>query len=488
MNSILKTSSSNDAELTARAVAGQRDAFAQIVVRYQSLVCSLAYSATGSLSQSEDLAQETFIAAWKGLNTLREPDKLRSWLCSIARNIIAGAVRSRKQEPVHTARPLAEAIHLPSPEMLPVDRAISREEESILWRSLEQIPEMYREPLVLFYREGQSIDSVALELELSEEVVKQRLSRGRKLLKMEVESFVETALRQSAPGRKFTSTVLAGLPAISFSATASSIGAVSSKGLATAKSGSFITFLGGMLAPILGALGGFLSMVGPIKNARSPRERSLLILTMVIFCLIFINGLITSFLFRDDEQLFIVIFVTQFIGGVAVVATGAFFARRIRLRTQTEEGRIQEKANSKLPFGKPESKGFKWNVYAWLLGLTFGNPFALLTVYAANAHDSIVVCVILAVLAASFFYNRQIFLRKQEQALQVWTVISIAQFPLLLTVLYLRWERWTGNSLWQLRGYDLILPVVGFFLFAFAIAVWLVKKKTISTSSKIPNK
>jgi RNA polymerase sigma factor (sigma-70 family) len=488
MNSILNMTGLNDAVLTARAVAGQRDAFAQIVTRYQSLVCSLAYSATGSLSQSEDLAQETFIAAWKGLGTLREPEKLRSWLCSIARNIIAGAVRNRKQEPVHTAQPLDTAIDLPSPETLPVDRAISREEETILWRSLEHIPEVYREPLVLFYREGQSIESVAQELELSEEAVKQRLSRGRKLLKMEVEAFVENTLRQSAPGKEFTSTVLAGLPMLTLPAGASAIGAAASKGSAAVKSASLLSVIAGMLAPILGALGGFLTMIGPIKNARSPRERSVLIITMVIFCCIFVNGLVTSFLFRDNEQLFIIIFMTQFIGGVAIVATGAFFARRLRLRTQTEEERIQEKADPKLPFGKPESKGFKWNAYAWLIALTFGNPFAMLTVNAANAHDSMVVCVILAVLAATFFFNRRIFLRKQDQVLQIWRTISIVQFPLLLTVIYLRWERWTGKSPWQLKGYDLILPAVGFFLFAVAIIHWLAIKRMVGSSSRIPNK
>ena len=57
----------NDAELVAETLGGNRDAFSQIVVRYQSLICSLACSATGSLGQSEDLAQETFIAAWRRL-------------------------------------------------------------------------------------------------------------------------------------------------------------------------------------------------------------------------------------------------------------------------------------------------------------------------------------------------------------------------------------------------------------------------------------
>ena len=84
----MSTATCNDAELVVESLSGNRDAFGQIVSRYQSLVCSLAYSATGSLGQSEDLAQETFVAAWKQLADLREPEKLRAWLCGIARNLI----------------------------------------------------------------------------------------------------------------------------------------------------------------------------------------------------------------------------------------------------------------------------------------------------------------------------------------------------------------------------------------------------------------
>ncbi|HZQ47312.1 MAG TPA: sigma factor, partial [Verrucomicrobiae bacterium] len=77
----------SDAELVARSLAGDRDAFGRIVARYQNLICSLAYSAMGSLGQSEDLSQETFITAWTNLSHLAEPAKLRSWLCGIARNL-----------------------------------------------------------------------------------------------------------------------------------------------------------------------------------------------------------------------------------------------------------------------------------------------------------------------------------------------------------------------------------------------------------------
>ena len=61
--------------------------------RYQTLICSLAYSTCGSLANSQDLAQETFVTAWRRAADLREPGKLRQWLCGIVRNLAANALR-----------------------------------------------------------------------------------------------------------------------------------------------------------------------------------------------------------------------------------------------------------------------------------------------------------------------------------------------------------------------------------------------------------
>jgi hypothetical protein len=105
-----------------------------------------------------------------------------------------------------------------------------------------------------------------------------------------------------------------------------------------------------------------------------------------------------------------------------------------------------------------------------------GNPLAFLAVYGALAHDPMVVSIILVVLAATFFVIRRIILQNQRMAsfIYISRAIWLVQFPLLLTILYLRWEKWTGQSPWQMRGYDLILPAVGFFIFAFGIIHWLV--------------
>lgn len=225
----------DDAELVSQSLAGNREAFQEIVERYQSLICSLAYSATGSLSQSEDLGQETFLIAWKELASLREPAKLRSWLCSIVRGRIGKNFRRAQHEPVSHAEPIEEISTALSSEPLPPEQTMSREEEGILWRSLERIPETYREPLVLFYREHQSIESVAADLDLSEEAVRQRLSRGRKLLQEQVLSFVEGSLERTRPGKTFTVGVLAALPLLALGPKAAATSAATAKGGTTFK-------------------------------------------------------------------------------------------------------------------------------------------------------------------------------------------------------------------------------------------------------------
>jgi RNA polymerase sigma factor (sigma-70 family) len=251
----------SDAELVAESLSGDRDAFGQIVERYQTLISSLAYCATGNVSRSEDLAQETFVSAWKELAALREPARLRPWLCSIARSLISKEFRRQGREPDYAAESLEAVDEWVSPEPLPPDQVISDEEKAILWRALERLPKIYREPLVLFYREQQSVETVAQDLGLSEDAVKQRLSRGRKLLQEQFLAFVAGALKQTKPGKAFTLGVIAALPLLATTAKAASVGvAVAEGGSAATKT----TALGGFLQAGSKILLGFAYWLAPI--------------------------------------------------------------------------------------------------------------------------------------------------------------------------------------------------------------------------------
>ncbi len=163
---------------------------------------------------------------------------------------------------------------MPSPQTLPAEQAITNEEAAILWRSLEQIPGTYREPLVLFYREHQSIAAVAEKLELTEDAVKQRLSRGRKLLHEQVLAFVEGALEKTAPSHAFTAAVIAGLPAVGASVKAATVGAALAQGGAAAKGVAAATSLGALFA-IVGSA--YVSLLAQSDDSKSPRERQLML-------------------------------------------------------------------------------------------------------------------------------------------------------------------------------------------------------------------
>src|SRR5947208_10195948 len=199
--------SESDSNLWQLVCRGSASAFEVLVRRYQSLVCSVAYSACGNLALSEDVAQETFWTAWRQRAALEQPDRLKAWLCGIARNLAKDA-RRKASRPVESAATQDALTGLSADEPGPAEEAVSREEESLVWQALERIPEAYREPLILFYRGDRSVAEVAGALALSEDAVKQRLSRGRGMLREQVAELVEGGLRRSRPGRRFTVVVM----------------------------------------------------------------------------------------------------------------------------------------------------------------------------------------------------------------------------------------------------------------------------------------
>lgn len=271
----------DDSQLVVRSLNGDTHAYEQIVLRYQNLVCSLAYSLTGSLSRSEDLAQEVFVSAWKQLKQLKAPDQLRSWLCGITRNMAHHARRKEARE--------AEVYQIADPgfttEANPHEALVSREEEQMVWRVVGSIPEAYREPMILYYRELESVATVAQLLGVTEEVVRQRLSRGRKLLRDRLTGTVEGALRRSAPGKAFAWGVISSLPVFAGSASAASAG-MTAAAQAGGTAGKAIAAWGGVgaiLGPILGLLGGIFGTAMSIQNTRSHRERRFVVVGSVFF-------------------------------------------------------------------------------------------------------------------------------------------------------------------------------------------------------------
>ena len=230
-----------EAKLLQASMDGDTTAFEQIVKKYQSLVCAITFSGTGRLDISEELAQETFLSAWKNLRQLKELGGFRPWLCTIARNLLNNYYRRKKTVSLESA----DFSEIADESSNPSETLITQEEHAMLEQTLMQMQAEYREPLVMYYRQGQSVRDVAVGLGLNESTVRTRLHRARQMLREEIATRLERTLQRTAPGKGFTKAVMVavGGAAIGLSAgadaataSASTAGVTSSGGIATVMS------------------------------------------------------------------------------------------------------------------------------------------------------------------------------------------------------------------------------------------------------------
>ena len=272
-----------DAKLWALVRDQSLLAFETLVRRHQAVVAGVAYNGCGDLAMSEEIAQDTFLAAWRTSSSLREPEKVRSWLCGIARNLARNASRSASHR-VHSVQGLDSVAEPWQEHPTAFDEVVSREEQSLVWQSLAEIPENYREVLILFYREEQSISGVAQALDISEDAVKQRLSRGREMLRQQVAMLIDGALRRTRPTAAFTVSVMAAVSVLSAGAksmaagsagvAASSMTATVAKSLSgTLATGTAAGIAGGLAGTCAGLAGGWLGAWIPAQLAPTNRER-----------------------------------------------------------------------------------------------------------------------------------------------------------------------------------------------------------------------
>lgn len=266
-------------KLVHAAQSGDREAFALLVEYYQALVSATTLNLTSDFQQSEDLAQESFLIAWQRLEKLNESEKFPAWLCGIAKNLTKNWLRNQNRKPVTQPIDIADAPSKGSH----VDQLSEQDEIRLVWSRLQAIPETYREVMLMFYRHGEDISDIASALNLNEETVRQRLSRGRKLLKVEVERTVEKTLSRTRPDTAFTLAVLAAIPlaaSAGCSATSKSIGlfaggtaAMNGWTLLLAILTSLVFLLFHSTATILRAATTFYALWFSVKNSPTLRTR-----------------------------------------------------------------------------------------------------------------------------------------------------------------------------------------------------------------------
>lgn len=156
---------------------GDSSAFDEIVSRYGADVAALANRLLGWPGDVEDVAQEVFLAAFLNLKWFRGQCSLRTWLFTITINKCRSVGRRmwiRRKVLAGLERKTTSDTPAPGDKGELMD-AVSR--------SLQRLPTRYREPLVLYYLEGLSVEQVGAMLKVSTNAVHVRLNRARQRLK-----------------------------------------------------------------------------------------------------------------------------------------------------------------------------------------------------------------------------------------------------------------------------------------------------------------
>jgi RNA polymerase sigma-70 factor, ECF subfamily len=173
------TTAQTDADIQARLAARQyREAFALLVPRYRDKVFRLTFSMLRDRSMAEDTTQDVFLRIWRALPGFAGQSALSTWIYAISKNACLSELRKRRPQ---ISLDLNDDEFHPELAKLSAPEADDSATMSVS-QLLDQLPERYRQAVVLFYMEDKSYEQTAESLSLPLGTVKALLHRARKRL------------------------------------------------------------------------------------------------------------------------------------------------------------------------------------------------------------------------------------------------------------------------------------------------------------------
>ncbi len=181
-----------EAEFIEKLKAGDAKAFDLLVTRYSGDIYALLFRITEDVEEASDLTQETFLRALKAIEKFRGEADLKTWLFRIAINESRNRFRwwkRRKREKTFSLDAFSGdsemSIHetMPGNSACPEENILQMEREKVLTKALNELPQIYREAVVLCDVENLSYCEIASALNTTMGTVKSRIARGREELR-----------------------------------------------------------------------------------------------------------------------------------------------------------------------------------------------------------------------------------------------------------------------------------------------------------------
>ena len=189
---IFNSDKDNEQEKIELCQSGNSEAFSFLVEKYKNLIYQLALRMTGNFHDSEDIAQEAFLRAYRSLHQYNPNYSFSSWLYKIALNIIRDRMRKKDfaipfsvQQPDRIHEEIGNPL-FPGDDSLtvnPEEWQVKQENKQDLQTAINSLPLSHREIIILRHMQNLSYHEIARVLNISTNLVKVRLHRARVQLK-----------------------------------------------------------------------------------------------------------------------------------------------------------------------------------------------------------------------------------------------------------------------------------------------------------------
>lgn len=181
-------------QLIRRAQNGDKRAFGKLIRKYEQLVYSFAFKICRDKEKADEVLQETFVNAYKGLKSFSGKSKFSTWLYRIVTNNCLMMHRKKSREPVISLDDTnfyqgTNELQISYRGETPSDSVFNKELKKILDDAIKKLPVDYRIVFVMRDVEGLSTEEVGKALKLSTPAVKSRLHRARLFLRNELNKY-----------------------------------------------------------------------------------------------------------------------------------------------------------------------------------------------------------------------------------------------------------------------------------------------------------
>jgi RNA polymerase sigma-70 factor (ECF subfamily) len=188
----------DDQAVVEAVLNGQQHRFGELVDRYQTQIVNYVCRMLGNYEDAVDLSQDVFLKAYSALGSYRPQYPFPAWLFRIARNAAIDEIRKRRLLTVSLDAPVefedgSAGREVESPVLDPQDSYLGLEFADRISTAIDQLPEKYREPIVLRHAADLSYEEIAEALELPIGTVKTRIFRARDALRQSLGDLFEVA-------------------------------------------------------------------------------------------------------------------------------------------------------------------------------------------------------------------------------------------------------------------------------------------------------